>query len=212
MSIRYRSALRVQQVREALRPFGVSLSERQGQQVAAYIDLLLLWNQKVNLTSITEPIQIISRHFGESFFAAKIAGIEEGRLADVGSGAGFPGLALKIFRPRLQVTLIEPNLKKAAFLSEVVRRLDFDSVQVLRRRYEDIPGGELTAEWITARALGQYDKLLRWGESVLVGGRLVLLVGENVAREVSAAPGWRFEAPVPIPMSRERVILVGRPL
>lgn len=212
MSIRYRPTTRVPQLREALRPFDVSLTEHQGRQVAAYIDLLLLWNQKVSLTSITEPMQILSRHFGESFFAAKIAGIEEGRLADVGSGAGFPGLALKIFRPRLEATLIEPNLKKAAFLAEVVRRLELDSVQVLRRRYEDIPVGELTANWVTARALGQYDKFLHWAGGVLVGGRLVLLVGENVAREVSSAPGWRFEAPVPIPMSRERVILVGSPL
>jgi 16S rRNA (guanine527-N7)-methyltransferase len=211
MSLRYKQTPSVQQIQKALLPFDVSLSAEQARQVSLYLDLLLLWNQKISLTSVTQPEEILSRHFGESFFAARVVGIEEGRLADVGSGAGFPGLALKILRPRLQLSLIEPNLKKAAFLSEVARRLRLDSVQVLRRRYEDISPGELAADWVTVRALGRYDKLLQWARGIVAGGKLVLWVGAETVNQVSGLPGWRFEEPVAIPASRQRFLLVGSP-
>ncbi len=99
-------------------PFHTTLTETQLEQIQRYIRLLLLWNQKISLTSIENPQELVSRHFGESFFGAKFIENVGCRLADVGSGAGFPGLALKIALPELQVSLIEQDPRKTAFLNE----------------------------------------------------------------------------------------------
>ncbi len=212
MSIRYAPRLGPAQIQEALRPFKVAVTEKLAGQVATYIELLLLWNQKVNLTSVTQPAEILTRHFGESFFAAAVAGIRKGRLADVGSGAGFPGLALKLLRPQLHVALIEPSLKKSAFLAEVARRLELSEVEVLRARFNQISPAEFMADWVTARAIGGYSDLLSWASNVLSAGRLVLWLGKDTVNELSSIPGWKFDRPVAIPHSRERVLLVGRPV
>ena len=92
------------------------------EQLQIYLDLLLRWNARVNLTAVRDPETIVTRHFGESLFAARIllrGGSEGVTLADVGSGAGFPGIPMKLFAPALQLTLIESHNKKAAFLREV---------------------------------------------------------------------------------------------
>ena len=109
------------QISAALAAFGIELSSDQLSRIRDYISILLRWNKLLSLTSITDQIEIVSRHFGESMFASSVLPLENCRLADVGSGAGFPGLALKILIPSLFVTLIESNKKKSAFLSEVVR-------------------------------------------------------------------------------------------
>ncbi len=198
-------------IREALRPFGVAVSGELIERVRLYSKTLLHWNQKVNLTSITQPSLILSRHFGESFFAATVLKVSKGRLADVGSGAGFPGLALKLFCPELEVTLIEPNLKKASFLSEVVRKLGLTDVQILRLRYEQILPNELEVDWVTARALGNYIDLLSWARGVLKKGRVILWVSRSTAEELEVQPDWSFDKPILIPESRDRYLLSGQP-
>src|ERR1700733_14547348 len=120
-------------------PFHAELSPIQIGQVQKYISLLLLWNQKISLTSIENPQELVSRHFGESFFGAKFIENRACRLADVGSGAGFPGLALKIVLPKLQVFLIEQDTRKATFLNEVIRLLDLTETRVYRTPYETLP-------------------------------------------------------------------------
>jgi len=110
-------------IRRALEEFKLPAYDDQVLQIQDYIKILLSWNDKINLTAIRNPVEILYRHFCESMFAGVSVPIERGRLADVGTGAGFPGLALKILRPSLQVFLIESNLKKAAFLAEVIRVL-----------------------------------------------------------------------------------------
>ena len=93
------------------------------ERIRTYISLLLRWNQSISLTTVTNSDEILRFHFGESLFAASAFSLENGRLADVGSGAGFPGLPLAMLLPDLNVTLIESNAKKFTFLSEVVREL-----------------------------------------------------------------------------------------
>ena len=121
--------------RQLLEPFGLSLSDPQLSQTLEYLDLLLRWNQKINLSGIRAPEECLTRHFGESFYIARRIKLE-GRLLDIGSGAGFPGLALKIVFPQLAVTLLEPNAKKRAFLKEVARTLALEFAQVLPDRLE----------------------------------------------------------------------------
>src|SRR6058998_911667 len=94
-------------IRRALGEFRLPAYEDQVLQIQQYIKILLAWNEKVNLTAIRDPLEILYRHFCESMYAAEAIPMENGRLADIGSGAGFPGLALKVVRPGLQVLLVE---------------------------------------------------------------------------------------------------------
>src|ERR1700722_12678869 len=105
---------------DILAPSGVRPDSELFASIRAYIDVLLLWNKKISLTSIENPDEIAKLHFGESFFAALELSTLEGRLADVGSGAGFPGVPIKMLSPGLDLSLIESNAKKAAFLSEIL--------------------------------------------------------------------------------------------
>ena len=105
-------------LRQLLEPFALDLSSAQSDQILAYLQLLLRWNQKINLTAIRDPEECVTRHFGESLFLARPFHLY-GDLLDIGSGAGFPGLALKIALPEISVTLIEPVAKKEHFLRKL---------------------------------------------------------------------------------------------
>src|SRR5713101_6682500 len=118
-------------IRRALGEFNLLAYDDQVLQIQQYIEILLAWNEKVNLTAIRDPLEILYRHFCESMYASVAVPVENGRLADVGSGGGFPGLALKIIRPNLDVFLVESNIKKVAFLAEVIRELGLRGAQVL---------------------------------------------------------------------------------
>src|SRR5437016_14172421 len=110
-------------IRRALAEFNVSVTDVQIQQIQRHMALLLKWNAAMNLTVIQDPLEILYRHFCESMFGAALIPVDQRRLADVGSGGGFPGLPLKIARPDLDVCLIDSNVKKATFLAEAVREL-----------------------------------------------------------------------------------------
>src|SRR5579884_3756258 len=116
-----------QEIAEKLRPFlaGARLFDAQLKSVLSYLDLLLKWNAKLNLTAIRNPEEIVARHFGESFFAARqlFPSNAHGVAADIGSGAGFPGIPLKVWNSSLEMRLIESIQRKATFLREVVRAL-----------------------------------------------------------------------------------------
>ena len=201
-----------QRISELLAPFGVELSGRQYDQVREYMRILLKWNQLVSLTAIEDPAEIISRHFGESMFLGSLLPVENGRLADVGSGAGFPGLALKILYPNLHTVLIDSNNKKCAFLSELAGALELTGVQIRSSRFEDIPAEVIDASIITARAVGGFNSLLKWSSKSLVPrGHLALWVGGEDTTRISATIGWTWQPAIRIPESQRRFILIGRP-
>ncbi len=229
-------------IAELLHPFIAEAphSPQMLKQLQRYLDLLLRWNARINLTAVREPEQIVTRHFGESLFAAQIlfptseknpslmpeakASFQsrgqpvrrpEGllcpvtTLADVGSGAGFPGIPMKLFAPEVELTLIESHNKKATFLREVVRALDLDRAEVFSGRAEH---WEKTADFVTLRALEQFERALPVAAGLVAhGGRLYLLIGTGqvpTARKVLGA-SWTWQEPVPVPLSTERVVLVG---
>jgi 16S rRNA (guanine527-N7)-methyltransferase len=199
-------------IRSALEPYEVQLTRELAAQISAYAELLIAWTRKISLTSLRDPIEILKVHFGESLFAAHLLQLEEGRLADVGSGAGFPGLVLKVARPRLHLTLIEANSKKATFLSEVVRKLGIDGVRVFCGRMETYPEREGQFDFITSRAVGHFEKLLHWASTMLsTRGTVVLWAGDSGIQKVRREPGWSWENSVLLPKSRQRYVLVGRP-
>ncbi len=199
-------------VRDALEPYGVDPTEAQVESIQRYLAMLLLWNQKLSLTSLKDPGEILERHFGECMFASSAVPISDGRLADVGTGAGFPGLALKIICPALQVILIDSNVKKSVFLSEVVRSLGFGGAEVVRSRFEDVVVRPGFADFVSARAVGGFDRILRWSLRALPErGQVLLWLGAADAERVSAGAGWGWREPISIPRSNRRVLLVGRP-
>jgi 16S rRNA (guanine527-N7)-methyltransferase len=197
----------------ALRPYGVSVAPLLCDQIRLYIDLLLRWNQKTSLTSVIEPTEILRFHFGESLLAASTVPIRYGRLADVGSGAGFPAVPIRMVSAGLSVILIESNQKKATFLMEVVRALGLENIDVRRSRMDRVSLNEEEIDFISARALGIDDDFLSWAHNSLnLGGSVVLWLGTSDAREISQKSGWKWAVPIRIPQSDRRVILHGTKL
>jgi 16S rRNA (guanine527-N7)-methyltransferase len=200
------------QIAASLAPFGVQISGDQILKIREYLSILLKWNDIISLTAITDPAEIVSRHFGESMYVASITHVENGRLADVGTGAGFPGLALKILCPNLHTVLIEPNKKKSAFLAEVVRVLGLADVEIIDLRFEEFRAESGLANFIASRAMGGYPKLLKWSKRVLADrGHVILWVGGEDTTSISNATGWTWRPAVRIPESQRRFILIGRP-
>jgi 16S rRNA (guanine527-N7)-methyltransferase len=198
------------EIKKTLGEYEFSSSDDVCNSIRTYISLLQRWNQRVSLTTVRSPTEILRFHFGESIFAASVAPIVRGRLADVGSGAGFPGFPLRLARPDLELVLIEANSKKAAFLSEVVRELHLDRVQVFDGRMSELAEAECGFDFITARAVGRHNELLSWAHGRLSEiGKVVLWLGDEGMKSVSGGHGWDWQQPCKIPGSRKRFILVG---
>jgi len=203
-------ALPLEAIAATLAPFKVDLEETQLLAIHDYVELLLRWNKSISLTAIEDRIEIVSRHFGESLFAATFLKIEHCRLADVGSGAGFPGLPLKIVLPDMEPVLFESNAKKCAFLTEISQRLGLSDVVINRQRYEEFSANGQGFDFVCARALGDYAKFLQWARLVLKpGGHVVLWLGTEDSVRMGRRKGFRWQTPVAIPESRRRVILAG---
>ena len=200
-------------IAELLSPFlkGADLSAWQLGTVATYADLLMKWNLRINLTSVRDREGIITRHFGESLFAAKhlfpIPATAQTAI-DVGSGAGFPGLPLKIWNPALDLTLIESNQRKSVFLREVVRALGFSSVRVLAGRAEVTYG---PVGLVTLRAVEHFQQILPVARRLVAkSGRIALLIGASQIQTAMALLGdVQWEDPLPLPLSQNRSLLVG---
>lgn len=193
------------------------LNVHQLAQVSTYLDRLLRWNQRMNLTAIRDPEQVITRHFGESFFAAAELFANEdpaGKSAiDVGSGAGFPGLPIKIYFPALRMRLVEAQYRKAIFIREVIRDLELEDCEVVSERAEALVGKSAgTADLVTLRAVEHFDQVLPTAASLVSpGGRLALLIGrEQLTAAKSGLSGWTMFPEIPILLSNSRVILIAR--
>ena len=196
-----------------LRPFsGAELPPELLRQFGVYLELLMRWNARMNLTAVRDPEQIVTRHFGESLFAARqLFGTDTPavKVADVGSGAGFPGLPMKLWAQRNEVTLIESQNKKATFLKEVIRTLRLESTEVFCGRAEQ--WGQ-AADVVTLRAVEKFESALPVAANLVgPGGSLCLLIG---SRQVTAAKSllsspWNWHEPVAIPQSEDRVVTVA---
>jgi 16S rRNA (guanine527-N7)-methyltransferase len=179
-------------------------------KICVYIDLLLKWNQTISLTTINDPLEIVKFHFGESLFAANEMKMSESRLADVGTGAGFPGLPLAMRIPQTEAILIESNTKKCAFLREAIRSLELNNAKVFQGRMEAVSSNYGRFDFITARALGQLESLLKWARGRLIThGELLLWLGEADSAEIATQRAWRWRPPILIPGSRRRYLLKG---
>jgi 16S rRNA (guanine527-N7)-methyltransferase len=197
-------------IRDELRNYGVTATADVCSAIRAYIPLLLRWNRRISLTTVTDPLQILRFHFGESMFASRAISNRNGRLADVGSGAGFPGVPLKLLIPTLDIVLIEPSAKKAAFLAEVVRELELETVEIYRGRFDSLTAAGSGFDYVTARALGMHKELVEWARAAIsVSGNLILWLADGDAVQVSLQKSWQWRKTLLIPGSHSRVLLVG---
>jgi 16S rRNA (guanine527-N7)-methyltransferase len=209
------------------------------EQISIYIDLLVRWNARVNLTAVRSPDQIAARHFGESLFLARYlfprpgseplqsaaqsqAADRDGgtagsspalRVLDIGSGAGFPGVPLKLWVPQIHLTLIESNHKKAAFLREVIRSITLTNVDVIAERAEVLLSAAklTTADVVTLRAVERFEAILPTAVRFLApAGRLALLIGSSQIESLPRlAPTVKWSSHIPIPLSSATVISIG---
>jgi 16S rRNA (guanine527-N7)-methyltransferase len=192
-----------------LEPF-IEFDETRLLSISMYIDLLLKWNARINLTAIREPGEIVQRHFGESLFAAKH--LLEQKLPqtaiDLGSGAGFPGVPFAMLAPDVQVTLIESQQKKATFLKELIHMLELKNTKVFSDRAEAYPG---TADLVMLRAVERFEQALQMAVRLTnTGGRVALMIGSGQvesAKNLAAEVLW--DSPVEVPCSLSRELLVG---
>ena len=202
----------VRRIAELLAPFVAdeALPLEQLQAFSTYLELLMRWNQRINLTSARSPEQIVTRHFGESLFAARhlLPSDQPAEVADIGSGAGFPGLPLKIVRPAARVALIESQNKKATFLKEVIRAQKLNGVQVIAERAETLAR---EFDLVTMRAVEHFERALPVAAGLVrPGGRLVLLIGAEQAGAAQAIlSDLQWQTSIAIPQSTARMLLVA---
>jgi 16S rRNA (guanine527-N7)-methyltransferase len=199
-------------IAKLLSPFmeEATLSTLQLAQIATYTDILVKWNAHMNLTAVRDPEEVITRHFGESLFAAKhlFPAPTDQSAIDVGSGAGFPGLPLKIWNPALDLTLIESNQRKAVFLREVVRALGFSGVRIFADRAEQLSE---RADLVILRAVERFEGILPIAYGLLTqNGRIALLIGDaQIEIAKSHLRNAKWQDPLPLPLSQKRSLLIG---
>ena len=196
-------------IAQLLGPY-IQLDESRLSAISKYIDLLVKWNTRINLTAIREPNEMVQRHFGESFFAANYSLKEKpvSSAIDLGSGAGFPGVPLAIFAPEVQITLIEAHQKKATFLRELIAQLGLKNAKVFADRGEKY---QLTAEMVIMRAVESFSQVLPLAIQLACdGGRVALMIGASQFEEVKSVEKLvDWDEQVVIPGGHSRILLVG---
>jgi 16S rRNA (guanine527-N7)-methyltransferase len=198
-------------IRRALAEFQISIDSQQVILIQQYMRTLLRWNEKLNLTAIRSPLEILYRHFCESMFAAGAIPVDKGRLADIGSGPGFPGIPLKILRPELELCLVESNIKKGTFLAEVVRELQLTNSRVLISRYEELGEEVAPLDFVCSRAVGEFGPFLEWaGSSEVDAHQVILWIGGRDLEEARKSKKWDWRDPILIPQSLQRFLLAGK--
>jgi 16S rRNA (guanine527-N7)-methyltransferase len=178
-------------IRETQQLFGIQLSSRQISLLATYEHELIEWNAKFNLTAIRDVEGIRTKHFLDSFSAVQAWKVPPSRLIDVGTGAGFPGLALKIVYPAIHLTLVESVGKKAKFCQHIVETLALEHVDVLTARAEEVgrmPAHREKYDWAIARAVASMPVLAEYLlPLVKVGGGILAQKGESAPSEAQSA-------------------------
>jgi 16S rRNA (guanine527-N7)-methyltransferase len=184
------------------------LDPTQAEKFTAYLTLLQKWNTRTNLTAIRDEESILSRHFVESIFCARVLPSEVKTLLDYGSGAGFPGIPISIIKKDLGVILAESQNKKAAFLREAIRTLDL-AAKVHSARAETL---QQKFDCVTLRAVDNMPQALHTAINLLApAGYLALLTTTpEFAKAKSSVELLQWHPPIPLPNSTERILVLGR--
>jgi 16S rRNA (guanine527-N7)-methyltransferase len=182
----------------------ISLSQDQLKTLYAHFELLVIWNSKINLTSIRSPEEIVVRHYCESLFFASNLPVEPTAetIADIGSGAGFPGFPIAVLKPNCHVTLVESHQRKAVFLRESTRGLS--NISVVAQRAEHL---DCHFDWVVARAVAPEEVL---SLTPKLSPNIGLLIGAPDFGRIEQKSGIAWLAPVPIPWANRQLCVLGR--
>lgn len=168
---------------ESIKELGINPTPEQLTKLNQFYQLLIEWNQKINLTRITNKEDVYLKHFYDSLTIVKVIDLNQvNTLCDVGTGAGFPGIVLKIFYPNLKITLVDSLQKRINYLNDIIKKLDLHDIKAIHTRGEDY---KETFDVVTARAVANIEKLLKYTMHLLnKNGRLIAMKG-NVEEELS---------------------------
>jgi len=178
-------------LKEGAEALGITLGEEKPEKFNAYTRLLLEWNEKINLTAVTDEKEIIIKHYLDSLSLAAFFDLKGKSLADVGTGAGFPGIPLKIFEESLDVLLLDSLGKRVSFLEEVIKRLGLDGIQAVHGRAEDYgikPDYREKYDYAAARAVAELAVLCEYClPFVKPGGLFIAMKGPSAEAEIREA-------------------------
>ena len=171
---------------EELKNLGIDISDQQLKQLEKYYNLLIEWNEKINLTGITKKEEVYLKHFYDSATILKVVDLNiEKSLCDIGTGAGFPGMVLKILFPNLKVTLIDALEKRIKFLNDVIEKLELVGIETIHARSEEyaIKNRELF-DVVTARAVSQLPILIEYCVPLVKVNKYFIPMKANISQEI----------------------------
>lgn len=169
----------IKQVKE----LGIELTEEKLTKLDKFYQLLIEWNKKINLTRITEKQEVYLKHFYDSLTIAKVVDLKEKTtLCDVGTGAGFPGIVLKIVYPNLKITLVDSLLKRVNYLNTIIKELELENIYAVHSRGEDF---KQTFDIVTARAVANIEKLLNFTMHLVNKEGMFIAMKGNIDEELN---------------------------
>ena len=203
---------------EALKEINIEISELQLEQLNKYYNLLIEWNKVMNLTGITEKKDVYLKHFYDSLTISKIINLNEyNTLCDVGTGAGFPGMVIKILFPNLKVTLVDSLNKRINFLNEVIKELKLENIEAIHSRVEEFKG---SFDIVTARAVSQLNILMEYAiPLVKINGYFIPLKANiteelknssNAFKELKCEIEYKKEFLLPIELSNRTLLKIKK--
>ena len=170
---------------EALKGINIEITEKQLKQLDQFYHLMLEWNEKINLTRITEETEVYLKHFYDSLTITKVVDLKEKRtLCDVGTGAGFPGIVLKIVFPNLKVTLIDSLQKRVNYLNEIIKVLQLTDIEAIHSRGEDYKG---QYDVVTSRAVANIEKLVNYTMHLVSKDGVFVAMKGNIEEELTTS-------------------------
>ena len=176
--------------KQKLNEFDIKINDEQIKSFEKYMNLLLEWNEKINLTAITQPEEVKLKHFVDSLTVLKYIN-EDDKVIDIGTGAGFPGIPLKIMNKNTKITLLDSLNKRINFLNIVIEKLDLSNIQAIHGRAEEIARNKFYREKydvVVSRAVANLSTLTEYMlPFVKVGGKCICMKGANVNEELERA-------------------------
>ena len=169
----------------AIKELGINLTDKQKVQLEKFYQLLIEWNEKINLTRITEEKDVYLKHFYDSLTIAKVIDLStKNTLCDVGTGAGFPGIVLKIVYPNLKIALVDSLLKRVNYLNTIIKELELNDIKAIHTRGEEL---KETFDVVTARAVANIEKLVTFTMHLVnKNGQFIAMKG-NIDEELTEA-------------------------
>ena len=162
---------------------GIKLTDKQINQLEQFYNLLIEWNEKINLTRITSKEEVYLKHFYDSLTISKVINLKNSKtLCDVGTGAGFPGIVLKIVYTNLKITLVDALQKRVNYLNTIIKELNLDGITAIHARGEDL---KEKYDVVTARAVANIEKLLKYTMHLVAPNGVFIAMKGNISEELN---------------------------